>query len=46
MPAVDRRLLRHTRSTRTFLVLSAVIGIAQAVLILIQAWLLDRKSVV
>lgn len=40
MPAVDRRLLRHTRSTRTFLVLSAVIGIAQAVLILIQAWLL------
>ncbi|TDO48326.1 ATP-binding cassette subfamily C protein CydD [Kribbella sp. VKM Ac-2571] len=40
MPAVDRRLLRHTRSTRTFLVLSAVIGTAQAVLILLQAWLL------
>ncbi|WP_329000924.1 thiol reductant ABC exporter subunit CydD [Kribbella sp. NBC_00709] len=40
MPAVDRRLLRHTRSTRVFLVLSAVIGTAQAVLILVQAWLL------
>ena len=40
MPAVDARLLRHTRGTRTFLVLSAVIGTAQAVLILVQAWLL------
>jgi thiol reductant ABC exporter CydD subunit len=40
MPAVDRRLLRHTRGTRVFLVLSAVIGILQAVLILLQAWLL------
>ncbi|NUR93812.1 MAG: thiol reductant ABC exporter subunit CydD, partial [Kribbellaceae bacterium] len=40
MPAVDRRLLRHTRGTRIFLVLSGVIGTAQAVLILIQAWLL------
>lgn len=40
MPAVDRRLLSHTRGTRIFLVLSAVIGTAQAVLILLQAWLL------
>ncbi|TCC30747.1 thiol reductant ABC exporter subunit CydD [Kribbella speibonae] len=40
MPAVDRRLLRHTRGTRIFLVLSAVTGTAQAALILIQAWLL------
>ncbi|MEU4191711.1 thiol reductant ABC exporter subunit CydD [Kribbella sp. NPDC026611] len=40
MPAVDRRLLQHTRGTRVFLVLSAVIGTAQAVLILLQAWLL------
>ena len=40
MPAVDRRLLQHTRSTRIFLVLSGVIGTAQAVLILLQAWLL------
>jgi len=40
MPALDRRLLSHTRGTRSFLVLSAVIGVAQAVVILIQASLL------
>lgn len=40
MPALDRRLLSHTRGTRTFLVLSAVTGVAQAVVILVQAWLL------
>ncbi|WP_350275820.1 thiol reductant ABC exporter subunit CydD [Kribbella sp. HUAS MG21] len=40
MPAVDRRLLRYARGTRTFLVLSGVIGTAQAVLIVVQAWLL------
>ncbi|TCC24809.1 thiol reductant ABC exporter subunit CydD [Kribbella speibonae] len=40
MPAVDGRLLRHTRGTRIFLVLSAVTGAAQAVLIPLQAWLL------
>ena len=40
MPAVDRRLLRQTRGTRIFLVLSALIGTAQAVLILLLAWLL------
>ncbi|GAA2806819.1 thiol reductant ABC exporter subunit CydD [Kribbella solani] len=40
MPAVDRRLLRYTRGTRIFLVLSGVIGTAQALLILLQAWLL------
>ncbi|GAA1599337.1 MULTISPECIES: thiol reductant ABC exporter subunit CydD [Kribbella] len=40
MPAVDRRLLRYTRGTRIFLVLSGVIGTVQAALILFQAWLL------
>ncbi|MER7246896.1 thiol reductant ABC exporter subunit CydD [Kribbella sp. NPDC000426] len=40
MPAVDRRLVRHARGTRIFLALSAVIGTAQAVLVLLQAWLL------
>ncbi|MGW5194528.1 thiol reductant ABC exporter subunit CydD [Kribbella sp. NPDC004138] len=40
MPAVDRRLLRHTRSTRALMLLSVVIGTAQAVLILLQASLL------
>ncbi|MFG1912321.1 thiol reductant ABC exporter subunit CydD [Kribbella sp. NPDC048928] len=40
MPAVDRRLLRHTRSTRIFLVLSGVVGTAQAILIVLQAGLL------
>jgi len=40
MPAVDRRLLRQTRGTRIFLVLSTLIGAAQAVLILLLAWLL------
>jgi len=40
MPALDRRLLSHTRGTRIFLVLSAAIGVTQAVVILVQAWLL------
>src|SRR5689334_19102278 len=40
MPAIDRRLLRYTGGTRIFLVLSALIGTAQAVIILVQAWLL------
>jgi len=42
MPAVDRRLLRHTRSTRAMMLLSVVIGTAQAALILLQAALLAR----
>jgi ATP-binding cassette, subfamily C, bacterial CydD len=40
MPAVDRRLIRHTRGTRIFLALSVAIGTTQAVLIVLQAWLL------
>jgi len=40
MPAVDPRLVRYARTTRLFIGLSALIGVAQAGLILAQAWLL------
>ena len=40
MPAVDPRLLRYARATRVFIALASVIGAAQAVVILAQAWLL------
>ncbi len=40
MPAVDPRLLRYARTTRIFIGSSTLIGVAQAGLILAQAWLL------
>jgi thiol reductant ABC exporter CydD subunit len=40
MPAVDPRLLKYARSTRVFIALSGLVGIAQAALIVAQAWLL------
>ncbi|GAB3433671.1 ABC transporter ATP-binding protein/permease [Flindersiella endophytica] len=42
MGTVDRRLLRHAAASRTFLLLSAVIGLAQVVLVVVQALLLAR----
>lgn len=42
MGAVDRRLLRHAAASRRFLLLSAVIGVAQVVLVVVQASLLAR----
>ncbi len=38
--AVDPRLLRYGRATRLFLMLSVAIGVATAVLVIAQAWLL------
>jgi thiol reductant ABC exporter CydD subunit len=40
MPAVDRRLLTHARATKGFLGLSVLSGLATAVLVIAQAWLL------
>jgi thiol reductant ABC exporter CydD subunit len=40
MPAIDPRLVRYAKATRVFLGLSVLIGAAQAVTILSQAWLL------
>jgi thiol reductant ABC exporter CydD subunit len=37
---IDRRLVRHTRATRRFLRLSAGLGVAEALLIVAQAWLI------
>jgi ATP-binding cassette subfamily C protein CydCD len=38
--ALDPRLLRYTRATRTFLFISVALGVLSALLILAQAWLL------
>jgi thiol reductant ABC exporter CydD subunit len=38
----DPRLLSHARATRGFLVLAVAVGVAQAVLIIAQAWLLAQ----
>lgn len=40
MRAIDPRLLRYARSTRTFLCISVALGVLAAVLIVAQAWLL------
>ena len=40
MRAVDPRLLRYGRATRLFLMLSVAVGVATAVLVIAQAWLL------
>lgn len=40
MRALDPRLLRYARATRAFLVVSIVLGVASALLIVAQAWLL------
>jgi ATP-binding cassette subfamily C protein CydCD len=42
MRPLDPRLLRHARATRGFLVLSAILGIAQTLAIIAQAVLLAR----
>lgn len=39
---MDPRLLHYARSTRLFLVLSVVLGVAIAILVITQAWLLAR----
>ena len=40
MRALDPRLLRYARATRTFLVVSVSLGVLSALLIVAQAWLL------
>ncbi len=40
MRALDPRLLRYARATRTFLFVSVALGVLSALLILAQAWLL------
>ncbi len=40
MRAIDRRLLRYARATRSFLLLSVALGVLGALLIVAQAWLL------
>ncbi len=40
MRALDRRLLRYARATRTFLFVSVALGALSALLIVAQAWLL------
>lgn len=40
MRALDPRLLRYARATRTFLLISVALGVLSALLILAQAWLL------
>src|ERR1700683_3234809 len=42
MPAIDPRLTRYARATRSYLVVSAVLGLVSALLIIAQAWLLAR----
>ena len=40
MRALDPRLLRYARATRTFLIVSVSLGVLGALLIVAQAWLL------
>ncbi|HTZ63292.1 MAG TPA: thiol reductant ABC exporter subunit CydD [Solirubrobacteraceae bacterium] len=40
MRAIDERLLRYARATRSFLLLSVALGVLGALLIVAQAWLL------
>ncbi len=40
MRALDERLLRYARATRTFLFVSVGLGVCSALLIVLQAWLL------
>ena len=40
MRAIDQRLLRYARATRSFLLLSVALGVLAALLIVAQAWLL------
>lgn len=42
---VDPRLLRRARATRNYLVAGVGVGIATAILVIIQAWLLSRSVV-
>jgi len=42
MRAIDPRLMRYARATRTYLVLSTALGLVLALLIMTQAWLLAR----
>lgn len=45
MRPVDPRLLRYSRSTRSFLVIAVLIGTLSAVLVIAQAWLLSTTIV-
>src|SRR5690348_14989019 len=40
MRAIDRRLLRHARSSRRFVAWSAALGLCDTLLIVAQAWLI------
>ena len=40
MNGIDRRLLRHARSSRRFVALSAALGFCETLLIVLQAWLI------
>jgi len=40
MSAIDPRLARYSRSTRSFLVIAVVLGVVTSVLVVAQAWLL------
>jgi thiol reductant ABC exporter CydD subunit len=42
MRAIDPRLIRYARATRSYLAVSTVLGVVLALLIIAQAWLLAR----